>query len=114
MNRPEYFPKWMGPMPRVSAPWSDEEEVELIRGYRSGLTVEELEAKHGRGTGGINSRLVKLIPDYAQMQNYKQESDEVAERITIFTKRANEMQEEARELNRRLTYLSQQFDKYRK
>jgi hypothetical protein len=59
------FPSWMGHLPRQSAPWSPEEKRELISGYKDGLSVHALAAKHGRAMGGIESRLAKeLGPEY--------------------------------------------------
>ena len=40
--------------------WTPEEEELLIERYNQGLSVEEIAALHGRGKGGIRSRLRKL------------------------------------------------------
>lgn len=55
------FPKWMGKMPRQNTPWNDEEDAELVLGYKQGLSIEKLMKKHGRASGGIDSRLGKLL-----------------------------------------------------
>jgi hypothetical protein len=54
----------MGPEPRSGAPWSKEEDAELLKGYRAGLHLNVLAAKHMRKLGGIESRLHKLDPNY--------------------------------------------------
>lgn len=107
--RPFYFPDWMGQFPRVCAPWSDLEDKELVRGFNSGMKINELEEKHGRATGGINSRLSKLIPDFEEMQNNKNEFKQLKEDIVNFE---NEGVRRYKELNRRITNLSQQIYKY--
>lgn len=40
--------------------WHDEEDHERCHGFDSGLTVEQLAAKHKRTDGAIRSRLQKL------------------------------------------------------
>jgi hypothetical protein len=63
LNPGVQFPDWMGSEPRCSAPWTKAEESELLRGFKEEkLTIEELCKKHGRGRGGIVSRLSKYIP----------------------------------------------------
>jgi hypothetical protein len=62
------FPKWMGKEPRVSVPWSDAEEKELLRGFKEdNLLIDQLCEKHGRGKGGILSRLQKHIPGIEEL-----------------------------------------------
>jgi hypothetical protein len=109
VNRPEYFPKWMGPFPRVGAPWSDLEDKELVICFKSGMTIAELEAKHGRVTGGINSRLSKLIPGFEEMQNNQNEFEKLKEDIQTFE---ISCKTHVSELNRRLSNLSSQIWKY--
>jgi hypothetical protein len=46
--------------PNTHARWTQEEEDRLARGYRMGLTLDQLAELHGRVTGGIASRLVRL------------------------------------------------------
>ncbi len=40
--------------------WSEEEDAQLILGFRDGFVISELAIAHGRKEGGINSRLKKL------------------------------------------------------
>lgn len=69
------FPAWMGPQPRANAPWTPEEEKELKRGYQEfGLSIKQLCEKHGRGVGGVESRLAKLIPGFLDQQYKDQEN----------------------------------------
>jgi DNA repair ATPase RecN len=106
MNRPEYFPKWMGNYPRLSAPWSETEDQELIYGFYHGMTIKELEEKHGRNTNGITSHLSKLIPDFELIQNYKDEFKQLKEDIENFD---TESTNRCKELNRRISNLSSQI-----
>ena len=55
------FPEWMGKYPRACAPWTAAEEQELVAGYKAGASLRALCAKHGRNTGGVNSRLAKNL-----------------------------------------------------
>lgn len=55
------FPLWMGPVPRVCAPWTPEEEQVLVVDFKNGATLASQCAKHGRAEGGINSRLEQLL-----------------------------------------------------
>ena len=44
----------------AGAPWSKEEDDELIREFDAKISIAELVKKHGRTKGAINSRLVRL------------------------------------------------------
>lgn len=46
--------------PRAFEVWTTREEEDLINGYKSGMSVSELAARHQRRIGGIVSRLKKL------------------------------------------------------
>ena len=46
--------------PNAGAPWSFEEETELIQGFEQGLSLAELAKKHGRTIGAIRARLIKV------------------------------------------------------
>ena len=46
--------------PQAWMKWSDDEDAQLAAELDAGLTVEEMGLSHGRGRGGIISRLVKL------------------------------------------------------
>lgn len=71
----QHFPAWMGPQPRANAPWTPEEETELKRGYQEfGLNIRQLCEKHGRGVGGVESRLAKIIPGFLDQQFHDQEN----------------------------------------
>lgn len=44
----------------AGAKWTAEEDAILIGDYDAGTTIREIALKHGRTSGGITSRLVKL------------------------------------------------------
>ncbi len=46
--------------PQAWMKWSDDEDAQLAAEFDAGLTVDEMGESHGRGKGGIISRLVKL------------------------------------------------------
>ena len=46
--------------PNAWSKWSKEEDRQLIREYKSGLSIKECQRIHGRARGGIVSRLRKL------------------------------------------------------
>jgi DNA-binding NarL/FixJ family response regulator len=49
------------PLPeKAGAAWSAEEDQQLIRAFDSGKTVQDIAQWHGRTTGSIRSRLVRL------------------------------------------------------
>jgi hypothetical protein len=62
------WPAWMGPTPRINAPWSGEEEQVLTDRFRSGQSIRDIAYAHGRAEGGIRSRLAKLglITEYIE------------------------------------------------
>ena len=43
------------------APWSNDEDETLLKGYDEGLSIKELSDLHKRRRGGIRSRLKKLL-----------------------------------------------------
>lgn len=51
------FPAWMGTLPRACAPWSNLEDQELDNAWNEGYPAHVIAKKHGRGIGGITSRL---------------------------------------------------------
>jgi hypothetical protein len=59
------FPTWMGDNPRVCAPWSKEEDAELLA-YKH-MPISALCAKHGRASGGICGRLQHLDPQHVSV-----------------------------------------------
>lgn len=44
----------------AGAPWSAEEDARLSAEFDSGMTVSQIALQHGRSSGAITSRLVKL------------------------------------------------------
>lgn len=44
----------------AGAPWSPEEDARLGAEFDSGMTVSQIALQHGRSSGAITSRLVKL------------------------------------------------------
>ena len=46
--------------PKAGGPWSPEEEQQLRDAFAAHKPIAEIAAAHGRTTGAINSRLVKL------------------------------------------------------
>ncbi len=46
--------------PLAYEPWTQEEEIKLMVGFKAGLKVPELAKEHGRKVGGIRSRLKKI------------------------------------------------------
>ena len=86
------FPAWMGPIPRVCAPWTPEEEHELVRGYRGGMTLHQLCVKHGRAEDGINGRLLKAAGENfytMQQQNTRGELIVLRDELQIISERVN-------------------------
>lgn len=45
---------------RTGKPWTAEEDAQLQAEFSGGMTVAEMALQHGRTTGGITSRLVRL------------------------------------------------------
>lgn len=45
------------------APWSDEQDRELLKMYEAGDSAEEIAAQFGRTKGAIQSRLKRLMGD---------------------------------------------------
>src|SRR5688500_10275639 len=41
-------------------PWNEEEDAQLSREFDAGLTTSQIALQHGRSSGAITSRLVKL------------------------------------------------------
>jgi hypothetical protein len=59
------IPEWWSPMPRVCAPWNDEEDKILRMEVVYGMSVPQIAKRHGRAEGGIRSRIPKLFgPDF--------------------------------------------------
>jgi hypothetical protein len=44
----------------AGSPWSAEEDVRLCSEFDSGMTIAQIALQHGRTSGGITARLVKL------------------------------------------------------
>lgn len=44
----------------AGAPWTEEEETQLLEAFDKGSSIKELAALHERTTGAIHSRLVSL------------------------------------------------------
>lgn len=44
----------------AGAPWSEEEDVRVCREFDAKMTVGQIALQHGRSSGAITSRLVKL------------------------------------------------------
>lgn len=44
----------------AGAPWTQEEDERLVREFDDGLTAAQMALEHGRSSGAITSRLVKL------------------------------------------------------
>ena len=44
----------------AGAPWSAEEDSRLGQEFDAGMTIAQIALQHGRSSGGITSRLVKL------------------------------------------------------
>lgn len=59
-----FFPSWMGVYPRKCAPWTYEEDRILKSEYALGVDMTTMKRFHGRDSGGIESRLQRLIPGY--------------------------------------------------
>ena len=51
------------------APWSNEEDETLLKGYDEGLSIKQLSDLHKRRGGGIRSRLKKLRPEDFSFEN---------------------------------------------
>lgn len=98
-SKKEYhFPKWMGSYPRVNAPWSNEEEEELLRGYRDeNLTIEQLCKKHGRASGGVISRLSKFYPEIEKIRIAQRELETVENDLIKLEERAKVLREMLKE-----------------
>lgn len=89
------FPKWMGSCPRVNTPWTEEEEQELLRGYRElKLTIDELSKKHGRARGGILSRLEKWYPEIKEARESEIELKRLEHELDSLRKKANQITNE--------------------
>ena len=60
--RPHKTTSWQRPLERSQAgkKWTPENDCMLLAGIRSGLTVEELAKRFGRGVKSIEVRLLKL------------------------------------------------------
>lgn len=58
------FQPWMGDYPRKCAPWTDAEDKLLKSEYAYGINMTTMKRFHGRDSGGIESRLQRLIPGY--------------------------------------------------
>ena len=112
MSTPEFtFPSWMGVSPRLQAPWSPEEEAELVKGWKSGLSIQQLCSKHGRGVGGIESRLSKLIPNFAE--EYLGETNKLRDQVEELRKNldynAQEFASRQEELKKRIALMEEQL-----
>lgn len=46
--------------PMAGGKWDKQENTRLVEGFEAGNSVEDLAAAHGRTTGAIRSRLIKL------------------------------------------------------
>lgn len=44
----------------AGAPWNEEEDAQVCREFDSGMTLAQIALQHGRSSGAITSRLVKL------------------------------------------------------
>ena len=52
---------------KAGSPWSKEEDIQLVKSFDDGLSINDLANKHQRTYGAIRSRLTKLgklIEDY--------------------------------------------------
>lgn len=58
--KPYAFEKTRQKYPRAYEKWTSEEDAELVKRYREGLSVLQLAELHQRKGGAIHSRLVKL------------------------------------------------------
>jgi hypothetical protein len=47
-------------LPAAGTPWSHEEDTRLGSEFDSGMTIAQIALQHGRTSGGITQRLVKL------------------------------------------------------
>lgn len=47
-------------LPAAGTPWSEEEDARLSREFDAGMTTAQMALQHGRTSGAITSRLVKL------------------------------------------------------
>jgi hypothetical protein len=47
-------------LPSAGTPWSQDEDARLIREFDSSMTISQIALQHGRTSGAITSRLVKL------------------------------------------------------
>ena len=47
-------------LPSAGTPWSAEEDARLCREFDAGMTTAQIALQHGRTSGAITSRLVKL------------------------------------------------------
>jgi hypothetical protein len=74
------YKNWMGEFPRKSAPWTDQEDLILKSEYKHNMQIEMMMRTHGRDRGGIESRLCKLVPEYAKkMESIRRQASERVE-----------------------------------
>lgn len=59
-GNPGAWTKRTSEVERVGQGWSTAEEQKLLQGLRQGKSLQELSASHGRTTGGILARMVKI------------------------------------------------------
>ncbi|MFI6626453.1 TnsA endonuclease N-terminal domain-containing protein [Streptomyces sp. NPDC050528] len=50
------------PESRQGRAWSEAEDARLVDGVREGLTLQDLAERHGRSTGAIRARVIRLVP----------------------------------------------------
>lgn len=86
-NGPVCWPSWMGETPRVNCPWNAAEEKLLVARFKAGDTLGVLAQRHGRATGGIESRLFLLLgenfgtrssPEYCALKDLMKMREELA------------------------------------
>ncbi|HUR81380.1 MAG TPA: hypothetical protein VM733_11475 [Thermoanaerobaculia bacterium] len=47
-------------LPSAGTPWSQDEDARLVREFDASMTIAQIALQHGRSSGAITSRLVKL------------------------------------------------------
>lgn len=84
---------WMGDNPRENTPWNDAEDAEVVIAYKAGASITQLSKRHGRRTGGIDSRLGKLLGDnYISEKKNAYEIDNLKAEILTLRKRINTLE----------------------
>ena len=91
------FPKWMGKYPRLNAPWTPDEEAVLATAFRSGDSLKMIARRHGRGCGGIESRLMSILGENFYVRNLPPVAATVEQRMATLERAVKALSEQRNE-----------------